>query len=66
MAYFCHVDGSSLPFEENIKICKQVVDYAHAHGVVVEGELGTLAGVEDDVSVDAEMLPIPTSEVEGL
>ncbi|MGI6076684.1 MAG: class II fructose-1,6-bisphosphate aldolase [Fastidiosipilaceae bacterium] len=47
-------DGSSLPFEENIKICKQVVDYAHAHGVVVEGELGTLAGVEDDVSVDAE------------
>ena len=52
-------DGSSLPFEENIKICKQVVDYAHAHGVVVEGELGTLAGVEDDVSVDAEDASIP-------
>ena len=45
--------------QKNIKICKQVVDYAHAHGVVVEGELGTLAGVEDDVSVDAEDASIP-------
>lgn len=47
-------DGSALPFEENIKIAKQVVEYAHAHGVVVEGELGTLAGVEDEVNVSAE------------
>ncbi|MDO5688985.1 MAG: class II fructose-1,6-bisphosphate aldolase [Tissierellia bacterium] len=46
-------DGSSLPYEENIKITRQVVEYAHAHGVVVEGELGTLAGIEDDVQVDA-------------
>lgn len=48
------IDGSSLPFEENIAVTKKVVDYAHAHGVVVEGELGTLAGVEDDVQVDAD------------
>ena len=45
------IDGSSLPFEENIKVTKQVVEYAHDHGVVVEGELGTLSGVEDDVKV---------------
>ncbi len=48
------IDGSSLPYEENIALTKKVVEYAHAHGVVVEGELGTLAGVEDDVQVDAE------------
>jgi len=48
------IDGSSLPFEENIKMAKQVVEYAHAHGVVVEAELGTLAGVEDEVCVSAE------------
>ena len=48
------IDGSSLPYEENVALTKKVVDYAHAHGVVVEGELGTLAGVEDDVSVEAE------------
>ncbi len=47
-------DGSSLPFEENIRIAKQVADYAHERGVVVEAELGTLAGVEDDVNVSAE------------
>jgi len=45
------IDGSHLPFEENIKLTKQVVDYAHAHGVVVEGELGRLAGIEDAVNV---------------
>ncbi|MBQ9009941.1 MAG: class II fructose-1,6-bisphosphate aldolase [Clostridia bacterium] len=45
------IDGSSLPFEENIKVTRQVVEYAHDHGVVVEGELGTLSGVEDDVKV---------------
>jgi len=48
------IDGSHLPFEENIKLTKQVVEYAHAHGVVVEGELGRLAGVEDDVNVSDE------------
>ena len=48
------IDGSSLPFEENIKLAKRVVEYAHDHGVVVEAELGTLAGIEDDVNVSAE------------
>ena len=48
------IDASSKPFEENIAITKQVVEYAHARGVVVEAELGTLAGVEDDVKVAAE------------
>ena len=47
------IDGSSLPFEENIALAKKVVEYAHAHGVVVEAELGTLAGIEDDVVVEA-------------
>ena len=46
------IDMSSKPFEENIALTKQVVDYAHAHGVVVEAELGTLAGVEDEVVVE--------------
>lgn len=48
------IDGSSLPYEENVAMTKKVVDYAHAHGVVVEGELGQLAGVEDDVNVSAD------------
>lgn len=48
------IDGSHHSFEDNIKLTKQVVDYAHAHGVTVEGELGRLAGVEDDVNVSAE------------
>ena len=48
------IDGSKHSFEENIRITKEVVEYAHAHGVVVEGELGRLAGVEDDVNVSAE------------
>ena len=47
------IDGSSLPYEENVALTKMVVEYAHAHGVVVEGELGTLAGVEDEVVVEA-------------
>ncbi len=46
-------DGSKYDFEENIRRTKEVVDYAHAHGVVVEAELGKLAGVEDDVNVEA-------------
>lgn len=45
------IDGSKHPFEENIKLTKQVVDYAHSKGVVVEGELGKLAGIEDAVNV---------------
>lgn len=48
------IDGSSLPYEENVALTKKVVDYAHARGVVVEGELGQLAGVEDEVNVSAE------------
>ena len=48
------IDCSSKPFEENIEITRQVVEYAHARGVVVEAELGTLAGVEDEVVVSAE------------
>ncbi len=46
------IDGSHLSFEENIALTKKVVEYAHDHGVVVEGELGTLAGIEDDVKVE--------------
>ena len=45
------IDASGKPFEENIAITKQVVEYAHDHGVVVEAELGTLAGIEDEVKV---------------
>lgn len=48
------IDGSHLPYEENVELTKKVVDYAHAHGVVVEGELGRLAGIEDAVNVSAE------------
>ena len=48
------IDASSKPWEENIAITKKVVEYAHDHGVVVEAELGKLAGVEDDVHVEAD------------
>ncbi len=48
------IDGSKHSFEDNIALTKKVVDYAHARGVVVEGELGKLAGIEDDVNVSAE------------
>ena len=48
------IDGSKYSFEENIELTKKVVDYAHARGVVVEGELGKLAGIEDDVNVSEE------------
>lgn len=47
------IDASKYDFEDNIALTKKVVDYAHAHGVVVEGELGKLAGIEDDVKVAA-------------
>ncbi len=48
------IDASSHSFEENIEITKKVVEYAHDHGVVVEAELGSLAGIEDEVNVSAE------------
>ncbi len=48
------IDASKYPFQENIEITKKVVDYAHERGVVVEAELGKLAGIEDDVNVSAE------------
>ena len=48
------IDASSKPFAENIEITRKVVEYAHDHGVVVEAELGSLAGVEDEVNVSAE------------
>ena len=48
------IDGSHLPYEENVALTKKVVDYAHARGVTVEGELGQLAGIEDEVNVSAE------------
>ena len=48
------IDASSRPFEENIAITRRVVEYAHDRGVVVEAELGALAGVEDDVNVSAD------------
>jgi fructose-bisphosphate aldolase class II len=46
------IDGSHLPYEENVKVTKQVVDYAHQFDVTVEGELGVLAGIEDEVSAE--------------
>ncbi len=48
------IDGSHLPFEENIELTRRVVEYAHERGVTVEGELGRLAGVEDDIKVSQE------------
>jgi len=48
------IDGSKHPFEENVKLVKQVVDYAHSRGIVVEAELGRLAGVEDNIKVAAK------------
>ncbi len=60
------IDASALPFEENIAKSKEVVDYAHKRGVIVEAELGTLAGIEEHVSVDAKdaRLTDPTEAVE--
>ena len=49
------IDASSKPFAENIEITKKVVEYAHDHGVVVEAELGTLAGIEDEVTQRADI-----------
>jgi fructose-bisphosphate aldolase class II len=57
------IDGSHLSYAENVQITKQVVDYAHAEDVTVEGELGVLAGIEDDVSAEASHYTKP-EEVE--
>ena len=48
------IDGSKYDFEENVRVTKEVVDYAHSKGVVVEAELGKLAGIEDEVNVDSK------------
>ena len=57
------IDGSSLPFDENIRQTREVVEYAHAHDVTVEGELGVLAGIEDEVSSNSHSYTRP-EEVE--
>ena len=57
------IDGSHLPFKENIEVTKKVVDYAHERGVVVEGELGRLAGIEDEINVEEHSYTEP-SEVQ--
>lgn len=58
------IDGSSLPFEENVALTKKVVDYAHKYDVTVEGELGVLAGVEDEVSADHHTYTDPEEVIE--
>ena len=60
------IDGSKYPFEENVRLTKQVVDYAHERGVVVEAELGRLAGIEDAVKVSEKdaILTDPDEAVE--
>jgi len=58
------IDGSHHSFEENIALTKKVVEYAHAHGVTVEGELGVLAGVEDDVVAEYSTYTQPAEVIE--
>jgi fructose-bisphosphate aldolase, class II len=58
------IDGSHYPFEENIALTKKVVEYAHAHDVTVEGELGVLAGVEDDVVAEKSHYTKPEEVIE--
>ena len=55
------IDGSALPFEENVALTKSVTDYAHKKGILVEGELGVLKGVEDNVSADKNIFTDPDS-----
>ena len=57
------IDGSHLPYEENVAVTRQVVEYAHQHDVTVEGELGVLAGIEDEVSAEKSTYTQP-DEVE--
>jgi fructose-bisphosphate aldolase class II len=49
------IDGSHFPFDENVRLTREVVEYAHAHGVSVEAELGTLGGIEEDVQGDVQL-----------
>ena len=58
------IDGSSLPFDENVELTREVVNYAHSRGVSVEGELGVLAGVEDHVFSDSSTYTNPLKAVE--
>jgi fructose-bisphosphate aldolase class II len=60
------IDGSEYPFDENIAITKKVVDEAHAHGVAVEGEIGVVAGVEDEIVVrqDSAIYTTPEEAIE--
>ncbi|MDR1774087.1 MAG: class II fructose-1,6-bisphosphate aldolase [Clostridioides sp.] len=58
------IDGSHFDFEENIKVTKEVVDYAHARNVVVEAELGVLAGTEDEISSDVHKYTDPDEAAE--
>lgn len=58
------IDGSHLPYEENIALTKKVVDYAHQYDVTVEGELGVLAGVEDDVKAEQHTYTRPEEVVD--
>lgn len=60
------IDGSSLSFEDNVELTREVVKYAHARGVSVEGELGVLAGVEDDVSSEESTYTNPLKAIEFL
>jgi len=57
-------DGSHYDYDENVRLTKEVVEYAHAHGVVVEAELGVLAGVEDDVHAEAHVYTNPDQAVD--
>ncbi|MGB4590560.1 MAG: class II fructose-1,6-bisphosphate aldolase [Clostridiaceae bacterium] len=57
-------DGSHYDYDENVRLTKEVVEYAHAHGVVVEAELGVLAGVEDDVHAEAHVYTDPDQAVD--
>lgn len=58
------IDGSHLPYEENVALTKKVVDYAHKYDVTVEGELGVLAGVEDEVSSDHHTYTDPNEVID--
>jgi fructose-bisphosphate aldolase class II len=58
------IDGSHLPYEENVALTKKVVDYAHQYDVTVEGELGVLAGIEDDVSAESHTYTEPDQVVD--
>ncbi len=58
------IDGSHLPYEENVALTKRVVEYAHEHDVTVEGELGVLAGVEDEVSAERSTYTDPDDVVD--